>query len=488
VVDAAQIVRFASASIHRLLGRTAETVIGQPLADLLHQEDRDAATAGLLALLGGTGDTATAATRLQHANGAWRRFDWSAANLIEEPAVRGLVLNCRDVTDRTELEVQLRQAQKMEVVGQLAGGVAHDFNNLLTAVLAEAEFVLEALPAQATVRPEVENIRLAAQRGRALTSRLLSFSRPSGAEPRVVRIGDRIAEFRPLIQRLLGESHRLDVSTDGSSGAARIDPDDLEHALLNLVANARDAMPASGTVRISVTDRTLDSPLDQAVLPVLAGEYVVVEVADTGTGIDAVTKMHLFQPFFTTKGSTKGTGLGLTGVLAFARRSNGGIAVFSRPGEGARFELWFPAVSSPLDQPTPAYGTRRVTGSGTILLVEDDEGVRHAARRILAAGGYTVLEAPAADEARQISAARGGDVDLLVTDVMMPGESGAALAAGLRAERPELPVLFISGYPGEDLARLGLRFGDLELLRKPFTARELTERVRAVMDARGVRV
>jgi CheY-like chemotaxis protein len=360
--------------------------------------------------------------------------------------------------------------------------VAHDFNNLLTAVMAEVEFVLEGLPAHSTLRPEVENIRFAAQRGRALTSRLLSFSRPSGAEPRVVRIGERMAEFRPLMQRLLGESHRLDIDADRSTSAARLDPDDLEHALLNLVANARDAMPSSGTVRISVTDRLLTAPLEPAVLPVPAGRYIVVEVADTGTGIDQATQAHLFQPFFTTKGNTKGTGLGLTGVLAFVRRSNGGITMFSGPGEGARFQLWFPSVSSPLDRSTPAHGIRRITGSGTILLVEDDEGVRHATRRILAAGGYTVLEAPAAKEARQISAARGAEVDLLVTDVMMPGESGAALAAGLRAERPDLPVLFISGYPGEDLARLGLRFGDLELLRKPFTARELTERVRVVME------
>ena len=484
VVDTSHTVRFASAPVAALLGRAPEQVVGQPLADLLHPEDQEGARAILDELLLLPGGAATAAVRLLHADGEWRRFEWSAANLTEEPAVRGMVLNCRDVTERAQLEDQLRQAQKMEVVGQLAGGVAHDFNNLLTTVLAGTDFALQALGEHDPMRAEIDSIRHAAQRGRALTSRLLAFSRPSGAEPRVVWIGEQVAAFRPLMQRLLGESYRLELTVEPGSSAARLNPDELEHALLNLVANARDAMPDTGAIRIGVADRVLAAPIESAVLAVPAGRYVVVEVRDSGHGVDAAVRSRMFQPFFTTKRTGEGTGLGLTGVSDFMRRSGGGITLESSPGAGAAFGLWFPVVEVVRvaeGRPAP---TAPVAGTGTILLVEDDDIVRHATRRILAAGGYAVLEASAADEARRIFSARGQELDLLVTDVMMPGESGASLAQAIRAARPDLPVLFISGYPGEDLARLGLRLGEVELLRKPFTVRELTERVREVLALR----
>jgi PAS domain S-box-containing protein len=484
VVDEELVVRFASPPIRHLLARSPEQMVGTPLVSLVHPDDGPAALQALGELLGTPDATRTSAARLLHADGDWRRFEWKAANLMAEPAVAGLVLNCRDVTERTRLEEQLRQAQKMEVVGHLAGGVAHDFNNLLTAVLAETDFALDELPVGAPLRAELENIRSAAQRGRAITSRLLSFSRPSGAEPRVVPIGQRVLLCRPLIQRMLGEGYRLEISVDQSQGSARIDPDELEHALLNLVANARDAMGISGTLQITVTDREETGPIESPVLPGPPGRYVRCEVADSGHGMDRATLDRLFQPFFTTKRVGQGTGLGLTAVLAFARRSNAALTVRSQVGAGASFQLWFPEATTTAER-APRPSVRAVTpGAGTILLVEDDDVVRHATRRILTAGGYRVLEAQEAEEARRISAARGHEVDMVVTDVMMPGETGAALAEGLRAERPDLPVLFISGYPGEDLARLGLRFRDVELLRKPFTARELTERVREVMAAR----
>ncbi len=484
VVDAAQRIRFATASATSLLGLHPEALAGSLLGDLLHPEDRVGASAQLDELLLLPGGAATAGVRLRHASGEWRRFEWSAANLTEEPAVHGLVLNCRDVTERVQLEEQLRQAQKMEVVGQLAGGVAHDFNNLLTTVLAGTDFALQELREPHPLRTEVEGIRQAAQRGRALTSRLLSFSRPSGAEPRTVAIGDQVAAFRPLMQRLLGEGYQLELTMEPESGAARVNSDELEHALLNLVANARDAMPDTGAIRIRVAGRVVSAPLESAVMPVPHGRCVVVEVRDTGHGIDPAVRGRLFQPFYTTKLAGAGTGLGLTGVADFMRRAGGGITVESATGSGACFGLWFPAVE--LDQAPEGRGgsTAPVAGTGTILLVEDDEVVRHATRRILAAGGYQVVEASNAEDARAIFRARGSEFDLLVTDVMMPGESGASLAQALRQERPDLPVLFISGYPGEDLARLGLRIGEVELLRKPFTVRELTGRVGEVLGRR----
>jgi CheY-like chemotaxis protein len=284
----------------------------------------------------------------------------------------------------------------------------------------------------------------------------------------------------------VGESHTLEIEVAADSGSARVDPDELEHALLNLTANARDAMPEGGTITMSVTNRTLDRPLASAILSVPAGRYVVVEVADRGTGIDPGTRDRLFQPFFTTKPMERGTGLGLAGVFAFMRRSQGGIGVESVPGKGSRFLLWFPRVDSTAEAESAGASTIPLQGVGKLLLVEDDDVVRNATRRILASGGYTVFEAAGPERARQLFAEHEGEIDLLVTDVMMPGESGAALAAALRQRHPGLPVLYISGFPGENLARLGLLEGEVELLRKPFTIRELIDRVREVLGKKPV--
>ena len=232
---------------------------------------------------------------------------------------------------------------------------------------------------------------------------------------------------------------------------------------------------------VAVSERSLDAPLETPFLPVPAGRYVVIDVSDNGVGIDDETRERLFQPFFTTKATGHGTGLGLTGVFAFMRAANGGLTVQSTPGAGARFTLWFPAIA-PGELTEPPLETNRVSrGSGTVLLVEDDDAVRLATRRILALGGYTVHEAGGPEEARRLFAEHRDALDLLVTDVMMPGENGADLANALREQKPGLRVLYVSGYPGEDLARLGRLSGEVELLRKPFTVRELTERVRDVL-------
>jgi CheY-like chemotaxis protein len=283
------------------------------------------------------------------------------------------------------------------------------------------------------------------------------------------------------MQRLLGDSYTIRSLITSTNGAALVEPDELEHALLNLVANARDAMPAGGVVTIAVNERIIEQPLATQWLSVPAGKYIVIEISDTGVGIDEEVQKRLFQPFFTTKGAGQGTGLGLTGVFAFVRAAGGGLTVESSPAHGARFALWFPAVL-PSEATEPPLEPQRVSrGSGTILLVEDDDSVRLAIRRILTIGGYLVHEAATADEARKLFAAHRDSLDLLVTDVMMPGENGAQLAGALREQKPGLRVLYVSGYPGEDLARLGRLSGEVELLRKPFTVRELTERVRGVL-------
>jgi len=480
VVDAGRVVRFASAPVMALLGRPPETVAGRPLADFLHPEDQGGTAAVLDELVRAPGGTATTAARFLHANGEWRRFECSAANLIAEPAVGGLVLNCRDVTERTQLEEQLRQAQKMEVVGQLAGGVAHDFNNLLTTVLASSEFALQDLPASHQLRQDIEAIRGAAVRGAALTSRLMAFSRPRGVDPRIVGVADLMRATLPMMQRLVGEGCHLALRLE-SEAAAELDSVELEHAVLNLVANARDALRGQGNILLTVREARLERPLESRFLSAPAGQYLVVEVADDGPGLDAEAQNRLFQPFYTTKGPGKGTGLGLVGVLAFVRRSAGGVTVDSTPGRGARFALWLPMVAAEAPVSAREQADPPLAGQGTILLVEDDEVVRRSARRILTSGGYTVLEAGSAAEARTVLATMAGPPDLLLTDVMMPGETGASLVERLRQDHPSLPVLYVSGYPGEDLLQLGLVAGAVELLRKPFSSRELLARVREVM-------
>ena len=485
VVDQDQVIRFASPAAASLLGRPGEELVGRPLEGEVHPEDAEATRDALTALLAAPATVATLDLRLRHANGAWRRFESSAANLCAEPAVGGLVLNARDVTDRLQLEEQLRQAQKMEVVGQIAGGVAHDFNNLLTTVMAGSDFALEALAEKDPVRAEILGIRDAAQRGAALTSRLLAFSRPSGTGPKVVRLGERIAGLRPLMQRLVGDGVQLLFTAEAGAGAARVDPDELEHALLNLVANARDAMNGRGILRIDVASRLLDTALRSSVLSASAGRYMVIRVADTGHGMDSATQARLFQPFFTTKPHGQGTGLGLSGVREFMRRSHGGITLESAPGEGSCFTLWFPAVAEEEAPESRQASHVPVPGHEVILLAEDDDVVRRTTARILVAGGYTVHAARDAVEARRLFAEHGPGIDMLVTDVMMPGQSGVALAEVLRAERPGLPVLLVSGYPGEDLSRLGVEVGEVDLLRKPYTARELTARVRAVLAGKA---
>jgi PAS domain S-box-containing protein len=480
VVDAARRVRFASAPVFRLLGRPPESVAGQPLTTLLHPEDQPGVAAVLDELLLAPGGTATTAARFLHASGEWRRFEYSVANLTTEPAVEGLVLNCRDVTERTQLEEQLRQAQKMEVVGQLAGGVAHDFNNLLTTVLASSEFALQGLPAEHRLRQDIESIRAAAVRGAALTSRLLAFSRPRGADPRVVGIAGLLRTTLPLMQRLVGEGCLLSLELE-SEASARLDAVELEHALLNLVANARDAQRGQGSITLAVWEASLERPLDSSFLSAPPGRYVVVEVADTGPGLDREALRHLFQPFYTTKGPGKGTGLGLVGVLAFVRRCGGGITVESAPGEGARFRLWLPVAAADVPPPVRELTIPPLPGQGTILLVEDDDVVRRSARRILVLNGYAVLEAGSAAEARSALINQSGPPDLLLTDVIMPGETGASLVEWVRQRYPNLPVLYVSGYPGENLAQLELVTGTVELLRKPFSARELLARVAEVI-------
>ena len=483
VVDAALKVRFASPAAGPLLGCSPESLFAKNLETLVPPGESSRLNAVLNAImLSPRGGTQTLNIGFRHQDGSERKLECQVTNLLEEPAVRGVVLNARDLTERSLLEERLRQSQKMEVVGQLAGGVAHDFNNLLTAVLGGSELALTELPPGHPARRDLEGIRVAAQRGAALTKRLLAFSRSGSAGVTAQRAASRVESVHILLQRLLRDAQTISLKLEPDTGVITVDPESFEHSLLNLVANARDAIDTRGAVTITVGNRTLSGQLNSVYLSAPAGDYVLVEVADTGTGMTPATLGRIFQPFFTTKSPGRGTGLGLAGVYSFMRECGGGITVDSAPGTGTRVGLWFPrADSTAVPFPTAAAAVRPQAVSGRILLVEDDAVVRATAARILQMRGYTLFVAEGPEQARQLFTEQQAQFDLVISDVIMPGESGAALTVWMRKIRPDLRVLLISGYPGEELTRLGLQPGGVELLRKPFTIQELTDNITRVM-------
>jgi PAS domain S-box-containing protein len=394
------------------------------------------------------------------------------------------VLRARTTHD--ELESQLRQAQKMEVVGQLAGGIAHDFNNLLAAIRGYGELLRSELPESDELgRGDLDEILAAAARAELLTRQLLAFARRQVLVPVEIRPADIAVRFAPMLRRVLGEQVELITSADGATGLVRVDPGQLEQVILNLAVNARDAMPGGGRLEIAVADTDVGrnggpGPLAQ----VATGPYVSISVADSGTGMDEATLEHLFEPFFTTKAEGRGTGLGLATVYGIVRQSGGYIVVESELGQGSVFRILLPRL--PADAgPEPAaaaIGRAPRRGTETVLLVEDDPAVRRYAARVLEGLGYAVLEAAAGADALGLVSTRAGVVDLLVTDIAMPGMQGPELARRLRELRPAIRVLFMSAYPGGAVVDDG-PFAGQTALPKPFSIDTFSRAVRAALDA-----
>ena len=394
----------------------------------------------------------------------------------------GLCSISTDVTESKLLEEQLRQAQKMEAVGRLAGGVAHDFNNLLTAIIGYSQIVLGSLAATDSLRKEVEEILKAGKRASSLTSQLLAFSRRQVLQPVVLDLNLIVSNTVKMLRRLIGEDIHLVTMLSPALGRVKIDPGQIEQVLMNLAVNARDAMPRGGRLTVETSNTVLDDAYARE--HIKPGTYVMIVVSDTGVGMDDETQSHIFEPFFTTKGQGMGTGLGLSMVYGIIKQSGGFITVNSEVGKGTAFKIYLPrveeAAASALQRDDSDYLPR---GAETILLVEDEQAVRDLAARILRELGYTIIEASNGEEALLISAQRAtGDIHLLLTDVVMPQMSGKLLTDMIKAERPGIKVLFSSGYTDNALVHHGALEPGTAFLQKPFSPSTLARKVREVLD------
>ena len=396
-----------------------------------------------------------------------------------EGAVIRLLGVSQDVTDRRRLERQLLQSQKMEAIGNLAGGIAHDFNNLLTGMLGYLAFVQRKLPADTQLRADVDQVERAARRAAALTSQLLSYARRQMIMPSLVDLGASVRGLEPMLRRLIGEQVAVTSDLEPDLWLTRVDPGQLEQVVVNLAVNARDAMPGGGRLTITTRNVVLD-PAEAGRLEVAPGEFVRLTVADTGTGIAPEHAGRIFEPFFTTKPQGQGTGLGLAVCYGIVKQAGGELTVQTEPGHGSAFIAFLPRAPA---EPVPAAPAldEMVGGRETILLAEDDAAVREMAARTLREVGYQVLEAEDGLDAVRVAGEHADRIHLLLTDVVMPGKGGGALGSELRRSRPELPVLFISGYPDDITVQRGVAEAEAPLLAKPFTPGDLCRAVRRVL-------
>ena len=487
ITDRAGIIEWVNPAFTRLTGYTAEEAVGRNPRDLVRSEKQPPAVYKDLwdTILDG---------RTWHGEMINRRKDGSVYTEYQTVtpivdatgAITHFVAIKRDISERLQLEAQFRQAQKMEGVGQLTSGIAHDFNNLLTVINGTSDILLEQIDAGDAAHEDVAEIRKAGERASRLTRQLLAFSRQQVLAPQVLRASAVVADMASLLERLLGEDVDLAIVAPSDAGSVHVDVGQLEQVIVNLAVNARDAMPQGGrltieTENISIGEADTDA-YGEAVAP---GSYVRLVVSDTGAGMDEVTRLRIFEPFFTTKGPGKGTGLGLSTVFGIIKQSGGFIRVYSEVGTGSRFAIYLPQVpaTGAIDRPAPA--KRASTGTETILLVDDSDGLRRLSTRVLRSAGYTVLEAASGDAALEAVARHDGPVHLVLTDVVMPGISGRRLVEQLAETSPAVKVMYMSGYTSDAIVRHGVLEAQVPFIEKPFAPSALLKKVREVLDTGG---
>jgi two-component system, cell cycle sensor histidine kinase and response regulator CckA len=456
------------------LGYDADELAGRPLASIVHGGWDDEPD------VGGEPHAHLSVRELIAKDGRSVPVEVASRVVYEDGRATGIEAICRDVTERQQLEEQLRQAQRLEAVGRLAGGIAHDFNNLLTVIGGYAELLIRR--SDESPPPPLVEISAAADRAKALTRQLLAFSRRQVLQPRVVDVNEIVGGLTPMLQRLIGEDVELEAAFDPAAGRVLADPTQIEQVVVNLVVNARDAMPTGGKLTISTSFAELDQAYVDRHPEAITGPHAVLAVSDTGTGMDAATLTRVFEPFFTTKPAGVGTGLGLSTVYGIVKQSNGTIWAYSEPGRGTTFKVYLPWTSVDVTATEfPRDETPVPTGTETILVVEDELPVRDLVFETLSELGYNVLTAKSGEEALAIADER-DDVDLVLTDLVMPQLSGRELATRIRDRRPGIRLLFMSGYADEAVSRNGALEPGAAFVEKPFTSKSLSVAVRRALD------
>ena len=480
----------ANPAMSYLTGYSREELLGQS-AQLLYPTNEQFICAGdrLHALI------------VQHGLGmievSWRRKDGryvdvllSVASLNPNDPDGDITFIAMDITERKraeeeheKLQAQLTDAQKMESVGRLAGGVAHDFNNMLQVILGNVAIALEDIPSDSSLRETMEEIRKSAERSADLTHQLLAFARKQTIQPKVLDLNDTIEGMLKMLRRLIGEDIQLAWLPHADLWRVKMDPSQIDQILVNLCVNARDAISNTGRITIETSNVVMDDTYVQSHRDCVAGNYVMLAVTDTGCGMDADMRVHLFEPFFTTKATGKGTGLGLAMVFGIVKQNHGMINVYSEPGQGTTFKIYLPWTETATVSCAEDVQLRRLCGSETVLLVEDEEQILNLSRRILQKQGYTVLAGATPEAALTLADQHAGLIHLLITDVVMPGMNGKQLVERLQASHPDLKCLFMSGYTADAIAHHGVLDAGVAFLQKPFTVQSLAVKVREVLEA-----
>ena len=475
---------YASPSYRTMLGYDPASLLGSSQIDIIHPDDRNIVSEQYQQMV--TTGSARLTYRIRHIDSSWRWIEMQVSAIRQQDHHYSIAVG-RDITERKHLEAQLTQSQRLESVGRLAGGVAHDFNNLLTAIMGNTDLARDSLPNDHPARADLDEVTKSSERAAKLTRQLLTFARKQIIEPHVIDLNQLILDMDKLLRRLIGAHIELIVRTAPGLWLVRADHGQIEQIVVNLAVNARDAMPAGGTLTIETGNVQLDHDYAHRHISVSPGRYVMLAISDTGTGMDEETQAQIFEPFFTTKAPGCGTGLGLATSYGIVKQHGGSIWPYSEPGHGSTFKIYLPQVEAPADHfalRDPADDLPR--GGEMVLLAEDEPSVRMLAARVLRAQGYTVVEAENGNVALQLARAwMGTRLDLLITDVVMPYMSGKMLAGHIQTLFPASAVLFISGYTDNAITHHGQLDPGVIFLQKPFSPAALARKVREVLDARA---